>query len=88
MKVVTWNVNNRVGTVSQQVQELGQREPEVQLLERWIILVASANSLWAGFFVMGQSGEAISPRSEAPSDFFCWHVHQPPHDMFLQPHLA
>src|SRR2546421_7836418 len=33
MKVVTWNVNNRVGTVSQQVQELGQREPDVMALQ-------------------------------------------------------
>ena len=33
MKVVTWNVNNRVGTVSQQVQELGQREPDVVALQ-------------------------------------------------------
>jgi endonuclease/exonuclease/phosphatase family metal-dependent hydrolase len=33
MKVITWNVNNRVGTVSQQVQELGQREPDVVALQ-------------------------------------------------------
>ena len=33
MKVVTWNVNNRVGTVLQQVQELGQREPDVVALQ-------------------------------------------------------
>src|SRR5260370_5240132 len=33
MKVVTWNVNNRVGTVSQQVQELRQREPDVVALQ-------------------------------------------------------
>jgi exonuclease III len=29
MKIITWNVNNRVGTVSQQVQALAQREPDV-----------------------------------------------------------
>lgn len=33
MKVVTWNVNNRARTVSQQVQELGQREPDVVALQ-------------------------------------------------------
>jgi exonuclease III len=33
MKVVTWNVNNRVGTVPQQVQALGQREPDVVALQ-------------------------------------------------------
>lgn len=33
MKVVTWNVNNRLGTVSQQVQELGQRELDVVALQ-------------------------------------------------------
>jgi exonuclease III len=33
MKIVTWNVNNRVGTVAQQVQELGQREPDVVALQ-------------------------------------------------------
>lgn len=33
MKVITWNVNNRVNTVSQQVQELRQREPDVAALQ-------------------------------------------------------
>ncbi len=33
MKVITWNVNNRVGAVSQQVQELGQREPDLVALQ-------------------------------------------------------
>lgn len=33
MKVITWNVNNRVGTVAQQVQALGQREPDVAALQ-------------------------------------------------------
>ena len=33
MKVITWNVNNRVEVVSQQVQELGQREPDVVALQ-------------------------------------------------------
>ena len=33
MKVITWNVNNRVGVVSQQVQVLGQREPDVVALQ-------------------------------------------------------
>jgi exonuclease III len=33
MKVITWNVNNRVGTVSQQVQVPGQREPDVAALQ-------------------------------------------------------
>ncbi len=30
----------------------------------------------------------ISPWSEAPSDFFCWHIHQLLRDMTRQPHLA
>lgn len=29
IKVITWNVNNRVGLVSRPVQELGQREPDI-----------------------------------------------------------
>ena len=33
MKVITWNVNNRVGTVAQQVQELEQRTPDVVALQ-------------------------------------------------------
>jgi exonuclease III len=33
MKVITWNVNNRVGTVAQQVPELGQRKPDVVALQ-------------------------------------------------------
>ncbi len=33
MKVITWNVNNRLGVVSQQVQVLGQREPDVVTLQ-------------------------------------------------------
>jgi len=33
MKVITWNVNNRVYNVSQQVEELGRREPDVVALQ-------------------------------------------------------
>src|SRR5690348_16804521 len=33
MKVITWNVNNRLGVVSQQVQVLGQHEPDVVALQ-------------------------------------------------------
>jgi hypothetical protein len=33
MKVITWNVNNRLGVVSQQVQLLGQHEPDVVALQ-------------------------------------------------------
>src|SRR5258706_8371342 len=33
MKIITWNVNNRVGVVSQQVQALEQREPDVVMLQ-------------------------------------------------------
>jgi exonuclease III len=33
MKVITWNVNNRLGMVSQQVQALGQRELDVVALQ-------------------------------------------------------
>jgi exonuclease III len=33
MKVITWNVNNRLGLASQQVQVLGQHEPDVVALQ-------------------------------------------------------
>lgn len=33
MKVITWNVNNRVNTVSEQVQALGRCEPDVVTLQ-------------------------------------------------------
>ncbi len=33
MKMITWNVNNRLGVVSQQVQVLGQHEPDVVALQ-------------------------------------------------------
>ncbi len=33
MKMITWNVNNRLGVVSQQVQLLGQHEPDVVALQ-------------------------------------------------------
>jgi hypothetical protein len=54
----------------------------------WIIRSTSANPFWAGFFVRGQSGQATSSWSEAPSDCFCWHFHRPLHDLTLPPHLA
>ena len=54
----------------------------------WIKRSTSANTLRAGFFVIGQCEQATSSWSEAPSDFFCWHFRQPLHDMTLQPHLA
>ncbi len=39
-------------------------------------------------FVIGQTRQATSSRSEAPSEFFCWHIHQSPRDMALHRHLA
>src|SRR5215469_5462605 len=36
------------------------------------------------YFVIGQSGQAFSSWREAPSDIFCWHMYQSPHDMALQ----
>ena len=39
-------------------------------------------------FVIGQSGQAFSSQSEAPSASCCWHFQQPPRDMILHPHLA
>jgi hypothetical protein len=38
-------------------------------------------------FVIGQSGQAFSSQSEAPSES-CWHMQPPPRDMILHPHLA
>jgi hypothetical protein len=40
------------------------------------------------FFVMRQSGQAFSSRSEAPSECFCWHIHHSPRNMTLHSHLA
>ncbi len=37
---------------------------------------------------MRQSRQAFSSRSEAPSEFFCSHIHPSPCDMTQQPHLA
>src|SRR5215469_6010303 len=44
--------------------------------------------LRAGFFVIGGSGQAISLRSEVPSEFFCCHLHRLPLDMALLLHQA
>lgn len=33
MKVITWNINNRLGVVSQQVQVLGQHKPDLVALQ-------------------------------------------------------
>ena len=54
----------------------------------WINPSTPANPLQAGFFVLGQSGQAISSGSEALSDCFCLHIAEPFHDMTLQLHLA
>src|SRR5437660_10631368 len=60
----------------------------VQLLE----MVDNSNNLrkspldW--FFRQWAVRTDISPWSEAPSDFFCWHIHQLLRDMTRQPHLA
>src|SRR5713101_1635744 len=43
-----------------------------------------SKSISGRFFVIGQSGQAFSSRREAPSDIFCWHMYQSPHDMALQ----
>src|SRR2546430_7705278 len=47
----------------------------VQLLEMVDNSSSLCTSLWVGFFVSGQSGQTISPCSEAPSDIFYSHVH-------------
>jgi hypothetical protein len=39
------------------------------------------------FFVSGQSEQATSSWSGAPSDFFCWHLHPSARDMTPQLHL-
>jgi hypothetical protein len=54
----------------------------------WIIQSASANTLRAGCCVMRQSGQATSSWNEALSDFSCWHLHRPFHDLPLQTQLA
>ena len=33
MKVITWNVNNRLSVVSQQVEVLGQHKPDLVALQ-------------------------------------------------------
>jgi hypothetical protein len=40
------------------------------------------------FLVMRQSRQVFFSPSEAPSKFFCWHLHPPPRNMALHPHLA
>ena len=54
----------------------------------WINQSPPANPFQAGFFISGQSGQAISPRNEAPSDFCCLHFHPLPRDMTLLPYQA
>jgi hypothetical protein len=54
----------------------------------WIIQVPSAHPLWDGDFISGESRQAISPFSEAPSDFVCWHLHQLRCDLTLPRQLA
>jgi hypothetical protein len=54
----------------------------------WRIQIASVHPLWAGFFAMGQSGQATFSRSKTPSDIFCLHIPHPLHDMTLLPHQA
>jgi hypothetical protein len=38
-------------------------------------------------FVIGQTWQVTSSRVEAPSEFFCWRLHQLPRNMTQQPHL-
>jgi hypothetical protein len=66
----------RDGRTSGMESKKGRRRGEVRNSQErcshwrwWRILIASENPLWAGFFVSGQSGQAISPSSEVPSDF-------------------
>jgi hypothetical protein len=54
----------------------------------WINRFPSANPLRAGFFVIGEIEEAIFSWREAPSDFFCWHLHSPLYARTVQLHLA
>src|SRR5215472_8620678 len=51
----------------------------------WIIRSTSAIPFQAGFFVIGQSGQAISSRNEPPSERFCRHLHPSPNDMRHHP---
>src|SRR5215469_14077008 len=39
-------------------------------------------------FVIGRSRQVTSSRVEAPSKFFCWHLHRVARDMTLLPHHA
>ena len=57
----------------------------------WEMVENSTSPLETHFgpvFVMKQSRQAFSSRSEAPSEFFCSHLHPSPCDMTQQPHLA
>src|SRR5215469_9305694 len=40
------------------------------------------------FFVSGRSRQVTFSLSEAPSDFFCWHIHLSAFDMILHSHSA
>jgi len=61
---------------------------EVQLLDMVDNSRSLCKSCFADFFVSGQSGEVISPWSEAPFECYCWPSHHSPRHMTLHPHLA
>jgi hypothetical protein len=52
----------------------------------WINPSPPANPFHTVFFISEQSGQAISPRNEAPSYFCCWHFPRLARDMTLLPH--
>ena len=58
---------------------------EVQLLDMVDNSRSLCKSCFADFFVSGQSGEVISPWSEAPFECCCWLFHPSPRDMRQHP---
>jgi hypothetical protein len=54
----------------------------------WIIRPALSKPISGWIFVIEQSGQVISSRGQALSEFFCWHLHRHPRGMTLQPALT
>jgi hypothetical protein len=54
----------------------------------WRNRPALCKSTLGRIFVSEQSGGATSSRGEAPSEYFCWHLHHSPPEVTLHPALS
>jgi hypothetical protein len=55
---------------------------------RWWRIRSAPATPFGPVFIMRQSRQAFFSWSQAPSNFFCEHLHHSPGDMTLHPHLA